>query len=89
MFNLFKKKEKPALQPVQRTPRDLLLGDLTPNDWLGNGSTEIPWSLFSEARDQFMVKSDLKSAVKTYKKILDFSGISSKFTQSKLIHCLI
>ena len=79
MFNLFKKKEpKPAPQPVQRTPRDLLLGDLTPNEWLGNGSTEIPWSLFAEAYDQFMVRGDLKSAVKTYKKILETGGLESR-----------
>jgi len=78
MFNLFKKKEKPALQSAQRTPRDLLLGDLTVNEWLGNGSAEIPWSLFNEARNQFMVKSDLKSAVKTYQKILGTPGLESR-----------
>ncbi len=78
MFNLFKKKDKPVPQPIQRTPRDLLLGDLTPNEWLGNGSTEIPWSFFAEAFDQFMVKGNLKSAVKTYKKILETPGLETR-----------
>jgi hypothetical protein len=79
MFNLFKKKEEKPVQqqPIKRTLRDMLLGDLTPAEWLGNREG-MPWSLFVEGHDQVMLKGDIKGAIKTYKKIAETPGLESR-----------
>ncbi len=77
MFNFFKKKE-PSQIEVKASVREMLLGDVSMNEWPKGNVKGEPWSLFVEARNFILVQQKYQEAINIYRKITEMSGLESR-----------